>query len=152
MTKIEETFANEFRHSGFVLPASNVELRQGGKIIGAGWAIWYCFGEDEYGQYLDYYASHRMTNDRHCRIYADGRTVDLPSIRGMYVISGSDPMQQRAEFCAWNDTVLTLLRAKGFRIDGDEPGGVVINMHLRTGGKSSELLEHRDADESAPDR
>lgn len=29
-------------------------------------------GEDGRGEYLDYYAAHRMTEDAHVRLYADG--------------------------------------------------------------------------------
>jgi hypothetical protein len=32
------------------------------------WAIWYLFGEDERDEHLDYYASHRMTDDQHARV------------------------------------------------------------------------------------
>jgi hypothetical protein len=70
MTNIESKFNDSFAHWEIRLPSDAVEHRKRGKIVQAGWAIWYLFGFDEKGEYLDYYASHRMTNDRHVRIYA----------------------------------------------------------------------------------
>lgn len=44
-----------------------------GRIVEAGWAIWYAFGSDERGEYLDYDASHKMMGeDEHTRIREDG--------------------------------------------------------------------------------
>lgn len=62
------------------MPPEHVRERKRGKIVEAGWAIWYLFGEDERGEYLDYYASHRMTNDRHLRIREDGAEEYLPTV------------------------------------------------------------------------
>ncbi|MDP9439465.1 MAG: hypothetical protein M3P49_12105, partial [Actinomycetota bacterium] len=60
MGRIEEGFAERFSHWGIRLPSEAVRERRQGKIVEAGWAIWYLFGSDERGEYLDYYASHRM--------------------------------------------------------------------------------------------
>jgi hypothetical protein len=72
------------------LPPDHIEERRQGKLVAAGWAIWYLFGEDELGEYLDYYASHRMTNDRHIRIREDGTEECLPTVSTMRIIS-QDP-------------------------------------------------------------
>ena len=106
--------------------------RRRGKIVEAGWAIWYLFGLDEKGEYLDYYASHRMTSDEHVRIYADGEVEALPTIADFRMAS-QDPEEDarlEAEYYAENQRVARMLEAKGFGIEGDEPGGVQMNRFL----------------------
>ena len=90
MESIISNFNRYFANWEIELPAEAVANRQGGKIMQAGWIIWYVFGEDESGEYLDFLAAHRMTNDRHERIYADGRTEALETQREMRRVS-SDP-------------------------------------------------------------
>ncbi len=90
------------------------------------------FGSDEKGEYLDYYASHRMTNDRHVRIHAGGEEEDLPTIQEGRLCS-QDPTEDKrleAEYYAENQRVAELLHEKGFSLKGDEPGGVRINRYL----------------------
>ena len=140
MKKIELRFNDRFSHWGICLPPDDLEQRRRGKIIRAGWAIWYLFGSDEKGEYLDYYAAHRITDDTHIRIYDNGLTAPLPAIRGMRICS-KDPEEdarQRAEFDAENQRVARMLEEKGFGLSGDEPGGVQMNrfLHLRGTDKS----------------
>ncbi len=135
MKNIEESFNDNFSHWGIRLPANAVEQRKGGKIVQAGWAIWYLFGRDDQGDYLDYYASHRMTNDRHVRLYASGICESLPAVQGLRFCS-NDPEEDarwEAEYFAGNEEVARMLEAKGFGLRGDEPGGVQINrfLHLK---------------------
>ena len=54
MKNIESKFNATFAHWGIRLPAGAVEQRERGKIVQTGWAIWYLFGSDEKGEYLDY--------------------------------------------------------------------------------------------------
>ena len=108
-------------------------LHARGKIVQAGWAIWYLFGSDENGEYLDYYASHRMTDDRHVRIYAHGSTQDLPVISGGRICS-EDPEEDARlgrEHLTENQRIAKMLEEKGFGISGDEPGGVQIIRYFR---------------------
>jgi hypothetical protein len=96
------------------------------------WAIWYLFGADKQGEYLDYYAWHRMTSDSHVRLYASGKEKTLPVIVEMRLCS-EDPEEDRkleAKFRAANRRVKRLLEKKGFGLKGDEPGGVLINHAL----------------------
>jgi hypothetical protein len=75
-----------------------------------------------------------MTNDRHVRIYADGRCEPLPAIHDMRLAS-EDPEEDarlESEYYQHNQQVAQLLEAKGFRLHGDEPGGVQINRLLHT--------------------
>ena len=68
MTNIETVFNEAFAAWDIRLPEETIASKQRGKIVKAGWVIWYLFGSNEHGWYLDYYAAHRMTNDRHVRI------------------------------------------------------------------------------------
>ena len=63
MDLIAETFAKRFTHWKLTLPEENLKNRSSGHIQNSGWLIQYCFGIDETGEYLDYYAAHRMTDD-----------------------------------------------------------------------------------------
>ncbi|MGH3088829.1 MAG: hypothetical protein ACRDSJ_16100 [Rubrobacteraceae bacterium] len=133
MNEMEARFNDAFSNWSIRLPPEDVAARRRGKIVEAGWAIWYLFGSDERGEYLDYYASHRMTEDRHVRIHANGHMEDLPAIAGMRMAS-QDPEEDarlEAEHLAENQRIAKMLEAKGFGIEGDEPGGVQINRFLR---------------------
>jgi hypothetical protein len=133
MRIVKQTFDDEFGHWNIELPIDDLEQRRRGKIVKAGWAIWYLFGEDDHGEYFDYYSSHRHPGDTHLRIYADGRTEVLPSISPVRPGS-SDPEEDARfaqEFYAENARIMEMLEAKGFGLSGDEPGGVQINTFLR---------------------
>jgi len=136
MKLVEDQFNSTFARWKILLPSGDVENRHRGKIVKAGWAIWYLFGSDKKGEFLDYYASHRMTNDRHVRIYSSGEMKGLPVIREMRICSKDPEEDKRLEtkFCAANQRVERLLKKKGFGITGDEPGGVQINRFLRVRG------------------
>jgi hypothetical protein len=132
MQEIESQFNDAFSPWNIRLPPKNIEQRERGKIVEAGWAIWYLFGSDEKDEYLDYYASHRMTSDRHVRLYANGERVRLPVITE-FQITSQDPEENarlEAEYFANNRRVAGMLEAKGFGIEGDEPGGVQVNRSL----------------------
>jgi hypothetical protein len=132
MKEIERRFNETFSHWKIELPADAVEHRQRGKIISAGWVIWFLFGADERGEFLDYYASHRMAGDSHVRIHADGYSESLPSI-GEFRLCSQDPEEDarlEAEYLAKNQEIAAMLEEKGFGIEGDEPGGVLINRFL----------------------
>lgn len=132
MKNIEIMFNESFSHWGIRLPPDAVEQRKRGKIMQAGWAIWYLFGSDENGEYLDYYASHRLTDDGHLRIYADGSCEGLPALNDIRQ-SSEDPDEDarlEAEYNAENQKVSNILDEKGFGLSGDEPGGILINRFL----------------------
>lgn len=42
-------------------------------------------------EYLDFYATHRMTDDRHHRIYENGEVEDLPAFRTFYLVDSEEP-------------------------------------------------------------
>ncbi|CAL8970284.1 hypothetical protein RHODGE_RHODGE_00754 [Rhodoplanes serenus] len=138
IAEIAREFARHFAPWNLRLPPADVAARQRGKIVQKGWAIWYLFGTDQHGAYLDYYAAHRMTNDSHVRLRAGGRHEGLPSIASGMVLT-DDPEEdarREAAFFRHNREVADLLAAKGFRPEGDEPGGVLINRYLQLGGRA----------------
>lgn len=94
MRSIERRFRRTFAHWGLALPPEDVEARRRGKIVGGGWAIWYLFGSDEQGEYLDYYASHRMTDDRHVRFCEGSPAEHLPTIR-TFLFAPNTPRRTR---------------------------------------------------------
>lgn len=70
-------FSDYFKNWKIKLPEDACRNRAPGVIKSHGWEIKYIFGEDEKGKYLDFYACHRMTNERHERIYSTGEIVSL---------------------------------------------------------------------------
>jgi hypothetical protein len=135
MKKIESRFNELFAPWAICLPPGDIEQRKRGRIVQAGWAIWYLFGRDDQGEYLDHYSSHRMTTDCHERIREDGTHERLPAI-STWRLSSEDPVEDarlEAEHFAENQEIEKLLQEKGFGITGDEPGGVQVNRFLRLG-------------------
>ena len=133
MKHIEKRFNDTFSKWNICLPQDALEQCKRGKIVQAGWAIWYLVGSDITGCYMDYYAAHRMTDDRHVRIHADGSCENLPAIHGTRLKSDDLEEDRRleTEFITANAEVSRLLDAKGFNLNGDEPGGVQINRFLK---------------------
>lgn len=151
MRRIEAQFNESFRYWRIQLPREAVEHRRRGTIVEAGWTIWYLFGSDDSGEYLDYYSSHRMTNDSHVRIYADGRVEGLESLWEMRR-SSDDPDEEerlKIEFWEHNERVARLLEEKGFGLQGDEHGSAIVNRGLLESRESNRRLRGRS--ESADD-
>ena len=140
LDQIESAFNRAFDHWDICLPPEAIASRQAGRIVKSGWTVWYAFGADDGGEYLDYYASHRMTNDRHVRLHADGRVEGLEAVIDMHVVP-EDPeeaAQAQADFYARNRAVRRLLDAKGFTLDGVVHPSVAINHYFLTGGADDE--------------
>ncbi len=128
MELIAYNFAKRFGPWDITLPDENLKNRRNGYIHNAGWLIQYCFGEDEHGEYLDYYATHRMTDDFHVRIYEDGEEKELPALEGWFLTS-EDPEEAKrleSEHDERNRKVVDMLAAKGF-------DKFTINMFLNAG-------------------
>lgn len=116
MKSLADAFNKRFAHWKIQLPEEDLKTRQSGYIQQAGWLIHYCFGEDKNGEYMDYYATHRMTDDSHLRIYADGREKALPTLNGK-VLCSEDPVEAKRlekEHDARNREVVEMLVEKGF--------------------------------------
>ena len=113
---IADIFANRFAHWDIFLPEEDINSKRRGHIQKAGWLIQYCFGKDETGEYLDYYAAHRMTDDSHVRIYADGTKKSLPALCRWHLTS-EDPEEAKRlenEFYKRNQEISEMLSKKGF--------------------------------------
>lgn len=81
MKKIKTYFDDYFHSLDITLPQgdlSSPDLDKDYEIRKEGWTIQYNFGEQDGKRYMEFYASHRMTNDRHKRVWEDGRVEGLP--------------------------------------------------------------------------
>ncbi len=107
-------------------------------IVQRGWTIWTRFEADtEEGQtHLDYYAMHRMTNDQHVRVHADGEEEYLPAMESGYSHSQDATAKERKEardkYLAYNHEVETLLQEKGFLMTDQAHGSAILNRYLQT--------------------
>ena len=98
------------------LPHDIESRTQRGQFVIEGWCVRYLFGEDCNGKFLDYYATHRMTNDRHVRIRSDGTQEFLPALDTMrfhYEDPEEDARSER-ESIEKNNRILKMLKEKGF--------------------------------------
>ena len=118
------------------LPPDDVTARRAGRIVAAGWWIVYQFGKDDRGEYLDYYAAHRMTSDTHVRLREDGTRESLPAL-SEWCLTSKDPVENerlRREFVERNREVARMLDEKGFGLRGPAPPAVQLNTYLKCGG------------------
>ena len=116
MERVAGEFANRFRTWKLELAARALRDRSAGFIQAEGWLIQYAFGRNEHGEYLDYYATHRMAGDSHSRLYATGECEDLPALSTCHMTS-DDPLEARRleqEFYERNRRIAKELAEKGF--------------------------------------
>ena len=73
--KLRQSFNEGFEHWAIELPIDAMEPGVVWLIFHHGWTIWTRYDVEDEREYLDYYARHRMTNDRHERMYVDGDYV-----------------------------------------------------------------------------
>lgn len=112
MKLIADIFNKRFSHWKITLPEEDLNTKHSGRIKHAGWIIQYCFGKDKNGEYMDYYATHRMAPDLHVRIYVDGRKKTLPALCGIRRISKDHVEDKRLEdeYFEYNHKVEMLLK------------------------------------------
>jgi hypothetical protein len=98
MNKIGKMFAAYFKNWSIRLPPEALRGHRPGELRAHGWFIQYQFGTSERGTFLDFYAKHRMTNDRHLRIHESGETEDLPAIWNMiiYPVNATKKQEEQA--------------------------------------------------------
>lgn len=119
------SFKDYFAHWNIELSDEAIaHLKQGQivQIVKAGWTIKVLFGKDAQGEFMDFYAGHRMTNDRHLRVYVDGTVQGLPTLLDFRICSDDPQEEERREqeFQSTNRKVMELLDKKGFGISGQE--------------------------------
>jgi hypothetical protein len=116
MEELERWFARGFEPWGIQLPPGVVERRKRGRIVQAGWTIWYLFGRDARGEYFDSYSSHRMTSDSYLRWRPGGEVEALPVMQDLRLCA-EDPEEDArhaAEYLEHNREVARMLEEKGF--------------------------------------
>lgn len=125
LPRIAIHFNQRFAHWGIQLPPADLAQRRRGQLSQSGWCIWYLFGADEQGDYLDYYAHHPISGDEHRRLRANGGRECLPALQWPDPELDDPADAWRAE----NQRIAALLAAKGFDLPDDAPG-----VPLRTRG------------------
>ena len=135
MENIKKIFNNHFKNWDIQFPENDMNDRKNGFINKAGWLIQYCFGKENGIEYLDYYSSHRMTDDDHIRIYENGETKTLETFRISYLTDTPEPEPIKSQrlkefgkeaFEKHNKEVAEILVNKGFN-------KFTINMTLNAG-------------------
>lgn len=102
-----------------------------------GWWIAYRVDPDDGGfPSLEFYAIHRMTDDSHVRISADGHAEQLDAIYEAYAYDAKVPGAEDAAreiYLRHNRRIAEQLRAAGLLPESD------INVYLRTGGDQTDI-------------
>ncbi len=116
MEKAVKDFNKTFRPWDIKLPDTNITKRQRGIIQKNGWIIKFLFSKDSKGEYLDYYAVHKMTNDSHIRIYDDGsmKILEVPPIWGVCLEYPKEDQKSKEEYEQECKRIINSLIKKGF--------------------------------------
>lgn len=140
-SKLAELFKQDFSNWEIELTTEATESDEVGMIVARGWTIWLLFGNEDGREHLDYYAMHRMTNDRHVRRFADGTSEQLDAIQDMYSVSRDASVEEQArgreEFRERNREIQRMLEEKGFRMTSSAHLSAQINRYLLTKSEES---------------
>lgn len=108
---IKEIFDASYARLGASLPIENLRQRKAGSIDDdSGFMINYRFGQENGVEYLEFFVSHRMTNDTLRRIYADGREEIIGYCREFYLDNNE---QDKEAYYEHNRKFYALVREKG---------------------------------------
>jgi len=107
---IKRVFDQKYAAWGITLPIESLKAQSRGSIAHNGWTINYQFGTEQGASYLEYFASHRMTNDTLNRIYADGRAEVLGYCQEFY-LAGNPKAEQ--DYTAHNREFYETVKSKG---------------------------------------
>jgi hypothetical protein len=105
-----QAFNEQFKRWGIQLPAESLEKRKGGSLHGSGWTINYRFDTWEGRECLEYFASHRMTNDTLNRIFADGSQELVGYCQEFFL---ADSPEAEREYYEHNRSFYALVKAMG---------------------------------------
>jgi hypothetical protein len=111
--RIKEIFDERFRSWQISLPLEDLRGRKRGSIHKEGWTIHYLFGSENGREYLEYFASHRMTNDTLNRIDEDGAASRVGCCQEFY--EANNPQAER-EYTEHNRAFYREVQEKG--LDG----------------------------------
>ncbi len=146
--RIADTFNDYFVNFDIRIDEGDVQVGHRREIRAQGWRILFRVDPDDAGSpSLEFYATHRMTDDRHARIWADGHLEELDAIHESY---GYDPKvpgsreTAEAEYLRHNRKVAEHLRSVGLYPEDD------INAFLRTGGERGDDETEADPEKGAP--
>lgn len=109
---IKQAFDTKYAAWNIVLPAEQLQEQRRGSIKQAGWTIHYHYITEDEGEHLDYFASHRMTNDTLNRISADGREEILGYCQEFYLANNA---QAEREYTEHNRLFYEQVRKSGFQ-------------------------------------
>lgn len=112
LDKIKNIFDAQFSAWKIVLPATSLTRLLRGSIVKNGWTINFQYGRVDGVEYLEYFASHRMTNDTLHRIYADGREEQLGHAQEFYPVGDEKAEQAYYEH---NRKFYALVKNKGLQ-------------------------------------
>ena len=110
MNLIKQCFDEKFRAWQIQFPLKDLTTRQSGAIYQDGWTIRYTFGREGERAYMDYFASHRMTNDTLNRIYSDGTFEQRGFCLEFYLANDA---QAKREYLRHNRAFYALVKALG---------------------------------------
>lgn len=108
---LKEIFEQQFQPWQISLPLDDLLNRRAGRIRQQGWTINYCFGREADREFLEYFASHRMTNDTLQRIWEDGRRELLGHCQEFYL---ADDEEAEAAYIEHNRQFYRLVKERGF--------------------------------------
>lgn len=91
---IESRFAAYFANWNLRLPRNAAALEEPGTVADDGWVVRYVFGSHRGEPYLEFYATHRMTDDRRVCIWGSGMTRSLETLRTMFAYRPEIPGDQ----------------------------------------------------------
>jgi hypothetical protein len=138
---IEKYFAEYFEQWSISLPPDSVTARSPGHIFEHGWHIGYLWGTENGEEYLEALAQHRMTNDRHFRVFASGRVEELPAPQEFFAYgpNATDEEKEQAElkYVEYNRRIHAELRDLGLLPpQGENLPAHEVNEYLRSGGSA----------------
>ncbi len=109
--RIAEAFNTYFDAFAIRITAEDVVAGAHRTLRQDGWAITYRVDGDATGiPTLEFYATHRSTNDRHVVIGPDGSVEHQDAIEDLLIISGPDSAR---EFYDHNDAIAERLQSRG---------------------------------------
>ena len=136
--QLRQRFNRAFATWGIELPLDAMSPGVVWIIVQRGWTIWTRFdiGDEDGRERLYYYAMHRMTSDRHVRMYADGEEESLPAVAEFRVIpqgaTVAEEQEAKDKYLAHNQAVEKLLEEKGFVMTDQAHPSARLNRYLQT--------------------
>jgi hypothetical protein len=125
---LARAFAEAFQRWSLELPADSLDRDEPGSIVKAGWVVNYRFVKGDGAEVLEFFASHRMTNDTLNEIGPDGRRRVIDACREFYV--AGDP-EAEARYREHNRRFYSAVAERGL-LERQATAGAV-NAALRMG-------------------